>query len=122
MKQEIVSVDDRNHADPPKRRGAPLASIGFEIRSIICQTRPHIVQQQIRERMNRLMRNRVHFMRSGLQGLHMACATSRIAKERFALLQGSVRIHAPVRNRQGLAVKDKLVEKRVGHFRIAAIG
>ena len=56
VEQERMTVDFRDQADAPKRRGAPVTTAGPEYRTIVGQPFAQVMQQQIRVRPDGLMR------------------------------------------------------------------
>ena len=49
-------VDNRNEAEAPERRGAPFLAGGFEIRAVVGEAFAHVMEQEIGEGMESLVR------------------------------------------------------------------
>ena len=122
--QELgVAIHRLGEADTPERRRAPFLTIGQELRATVCKPRPHVMQQHVGIRPDGLV-GQLRFGGVGPGGEHRHMATLAVGLEEQALArQHLCIIHIPAGgNGQIAGIESDVVENRVAHFYLAAIG
>ncbi len=77
----FATADRRREADAPKWRRAPLGAAGVSFTQVVGQPRTHVVQQQVRVRMNGLVAEFGHGMiRAGLERRRVTLPAARAAE------------------------------------------
>src|SRR5262245_53217304 len=82
VKEACVTVDHFRESDSPQGRRAPLAAGCQKVGPPVCQRRPHVMQQQISERVNGLMgKLRYIWVLPGVQGRCVAGSAADVREQ-----------------------------------------